>query len=212
MVHHLAVGYMGVSQIPIAQVQAGGNPPQVTADNVAAPYIGARYWLSTLVGIDVALGFGYSGGSTSTTVNNTTTSVDTPSRTGFGVHAGLPLALASSSHFTFEAIPELTFGYATSTLKQNTPMGLPPQPDVSLSGIRFDIGARIGGEMQFGFIGIPQLSLQATIGLGFRYTQIKASTSDNSFGFSQSTPAFATTVQDAPWAIFTNTVSALYYF
>ena len=59
---------------------------------------------------------------------------------------------------------------------------------------------------------MPQLALQATIGLAFRYESIKASLSDNTVSASQSGIGFGTTVQDAPWAIFTNNISALYYF
>jgi hypothetical protein len=206
MIHHVGVGYLGTSQIPIAQVN-GGVGGGITADSITAPYIGVRYWFSSLVGLDLGVGFAYSGGSNSVTTNGVTVSTDIPSRTGFGLHGGVPLALAYSKHFAFEVIPEVTFGYATSTLK-----GTAPAPDIALSGFRFDIGARVGGEVQFGFIGVPQLALQASIGLGFRYQSISANAKDNSTGFSQSGPSFATTVQDAPWAIFTNNISALYYF
>ena len=86
------------------------------------------------------------------------------------------------------------------------------RPRANLSGIRFDIGARAGGEVHFGFIGVPQLSLVATIGIGFRYESVKLSLSDNTISGSISGINFGTTVQDAPWAIFTNNISALYYF
>ena len=39
------------------------------------------------------------------------------------------------------------------------------------SGIRFDVGARTGFELFFGFIGIPELSLSATVGLQFEMLQ-----------------------------------------
>ena len=133
-------------------------------------------------------------------------------RTGIGLHAGVPLALAYTKHFTFELVPELTFGYASSTIKANIVAGQPASPDISQSGLRFDLGGRVGGELHFGFMGVPQLSLQATVGLGFRYSSVKVSLSDNSFSQSSGGPSFGTSVQDAPWAIFTNNVSALYYF
>ena len=204
-VGHLALGYMGISQIPIAQTAGGGN---ITRGNVTTPYIGARYWISSLLGLDVGLGLGISSSSTTVSSAGVSTTTDAPSLLGFGLKAGLPLALAYSKHFTFEAIPEITFGYAGSTIKSAVAGG----PDTNLSGLRFDIGARAGGEVHFGFIGVPQLALQATIGLAFRYESIKGSLSDNTVSASQSGIGFGTTVQDAPWAIFTNNISALYYF
>ncbi len=218
MVHHFAVGYLGASQIPIAFANAGGGGAlTITQGDVTAPFIGVRYWISNLLGIDVGLGFAYAGGSSTTVATPpgqpaATTTIDKPSVTGFGVHAGVPLALAYSKHFTFEVIPEVNFGYATSTVKQVVPAGQPAQPDINLNGVRFDIGARIGGEVHFGFMGVPQLSLQATIGLGFLYTGVKGSLSDGTASQSITTPAFGTSLQDSPWAIFRNNVAALYYF
>ncbi len=213
MVHHFAIGYMGASQIPIAQVNNAGPGLNITEGNVTAPYIGGRYWVSPLLGIDVGLGFAYASATQTTTVTGQpTVSTDRPSVLGFGVHAGVPLALAYSKHFTFEIIPELNVGYASSTVKTVVPAGNPPVPDINQTGLRFDLGARVGSEVHFGFIGVPQLSLQATIGLGFRYSSVKASASDGSASVSLGGPAFGTSVQDAPWAIFTNNIAALYYF
>lgn len=203
-VGHLAIGYMGTSQIPIAQ----GNPLAMARGNVTTPYIGARYWISPMLGLDLGLGLGIASSSATVSQAGVSTTTDAPSIFGFGLKAGIPLALAYSKHFTFEAIPEITFGYAGSTVKNPVAGG----PDNNLSGVRFDLGARAGGEVHFGFIGVPQLSLQATIGIAFRYESIKASLSDNTVSASQSGVGFGTTVQDAPWAIFTNNISALYYF
>ena len=121
-VHHFAVGYMGASQIPIAQVNNGGPGLNITEGNVTAPYIGARYWLSPLLGIDLGLGFAYASATETTTqTGQPTVSADRPSVFGFGLHAGVPLALAYSKHFTFEVIPELNFGYASSSRRPPSP-------------------------------------------------------------------------------------------
>jgi hypothetical protein len=121
-----------------------------------------------MIGIDAGLGF-------RTTSNSITehqfvranpsyegdVTYDTPSQTGFLVHAGVPLALKSEKYFTFEAIPELNVGFASGTFKhQATTISAPGATaatypnDISLSGMRLDIGARIGGEIHFGFIDI----------------------------------------------------------
>src|SRR5206468_735046 len=80
-----------------------------------------------------------------------------PSSTAFIIHGGVPLALASAGHFTFEVIPEMNLGFSSYSLDGGA----------SGSGLHFDIGARAGAEIHFGFIGIPKLSLLGTIGLAF---------------------------------------------
>lgn len=82
--------------------------------------------------------------------------------------------------------------------------------------IRFDLGARIGTEIQFGFIGIPELALQASVGLNFQHSVWHASNpakgTTKDAAASQTSTEFGTTVQSDPWAIFTNNIAAIYYF
>ncbi len=203
MAGHLAVGFMQVSQLPFAQV-AGTT---LTKGSVTTPFIGMRYWINKTIGIDAGLGFGLNSASATTSTGGTSTTTDQPTVIGLGLHGGLPIAFVAGKHYTFELIPEFNFGFTTATLK-NAAGG----PDTGLTGIRFDLGARIGSEIHFGFIGVPELALQATIGLGLRFESVKASLADGSFSASISQFGLATSVQDAPWAIFTNTISALYYF
>lgn len=182
VVGHFAVGYFGISQLPV-----GGNGSSAF---VNAPVIGARYWLSPKLGIDAGIGFGYQ-------------SISAEGNTwGLAVHAGLPLALATSHHFTFELTPEATLGFSGGSTEAAA-----GAPSVSLSGFRLDLGAKIGCELQFGFIGIPQLSLQANVGV---YLQQEAWGEGAAASITQTT--LSTSVGSDPWAIFTDTVSALYYF
>lgn len=202
---HLGVGFMQVSQLPFPQVTG----TTMTKGSVTTPFIGARYWINKTIGLDIGLGFGLNSSSATTSQGGTSVTTDQPTVFGLGLHGGLPIAFVAGKHYTFELIPEFNFGFTTATLKSTNPNG---GPDTGLTGIRFDLGARIGSEVHFGFIGIPELALQATIGLGFRFESVKASAADGSFSSSISTIGLGTTVQDAPWAIFTNTISALYYF
>lgn len=201
MVGHFAAGYLGVSQLPIAQVAGAG----VSQGSVSAPVLGMRYWLNKRMGVDVGVGVGVSTATSSVTVGGVSTDTGTPATTGFALHAGVPFALAYSQHFTFELVPEVNFGYAGTYAH-----AAGGQPDIGLNGIRLDVGGRIGAELHFGFIGIPQLSLQGTIGVSFRYDTVWASQGNN--GASLSTIGVGTTFQNDPWAIFTNSVAALYYF
>jgi hypothetical protein len=119
------------------------------------------------------------------------------------VHGGLPIAIHHAQHYSFLIIPELTFGYATASQQQ---MGM---QDLDLNGVLFQIGCRAGAEIHFGFIGIPELALQATLGVLLDAEFTKASQGQASV--SSSTVNFTTTVTNAPWAVFTNTISAIYY-
>ncbi len=198
VVGHFAVGYLGTAVIPFPAV--GGQPA-----GLSAPVIGGRYWLNRQMGIDAGLGLAFIAGATEAPAGTGTTTTDKPTRFGVLLHGGVPFALATGKHFTFEAIPELNIGLATATTK-----GTGGAPDTSHSGFRLDLGARVGAEIQFGFINIPQLALQGSVGLYIS----RASSSSTAGGSTTSdgTTSILTTVQNDPWALFTNSISALYYF
>ena len=207
MVGRLAVGWFGIAQLPIGQVAPGGGGGfDVARDNVNAPVIGARYWLSRMLGIDAGLGLGTVGGSHENVAGTTTTTVDKASKLGFALHAGVPIAFAYGKHYVFELVPEATVGFANGTLKSAAPNA----PDTSLSGFRLDVGASVGAEIHFGFIGVPELALQGSVGLFVRRETFKVKNDQSSA--SDGTTTFATTVGADPWALFTNSISALYYF
>jgi hypothetical protein len=199
VVGHFAVGYFGITNLPIGPVPVGAN-------FVPTPIIGARYWFMRNLGIDVGLGFSTLSGSSSATNNNVTVSADHNSQLGFALHGGVPIALAVGRHFTFELVPEANLGFTNGTIKS----AMPNTPDTGTSGFLFDIGARIGGEIQFGFIGLPELALEGSVGLYLQRQSASQSVDPNSA--SDGSWAFGTTVGSSPWAIFTNNISALYYF
>jgi hypothetical protein len=194
----LAIGYLGRRDMVVGcnsgistqpgEACAGGS------QTVNAPVIGVRYWISDLLGIDAGLGMAVNSLSGSNVGAR-------PSSTAFILHGGVPLALASAGHFTFEIIPELNFGFSHWS-QDGAGSG---------SGLHLDIGARAGAEIHFGFIGIPQLSLQGTIGLALAYDTASISPPGGPTA-RQSEVAFGTSVQDNPWNIFTSNVAALYYF
>jgi hypothetical protein len=71
-------------------------------------------------------------------------------------------------------------------------------------------GARVGGEVHFGFIGIPQLAMDASVGLLLASTSGKTTTGANSTKVSNLT--LGTTSGNQPWNIFTQNVQVKYYF
>ncbi len=209
VVGRLAVGYMGEHNIPMPALSATNN-----IDHVEAPEIGVRYWVDQMIGIDVGLGLAMQGGSQK--VDPPGTSVDDQGATGFLIHGGVPLSLASAGHFSFEIVPELNVGFGTSSYKAPVVAGNPTGPDFDYSNFLFDIGARAGAEIHFGFMGIPQLSLQGSVGLLFQMSNLKGV--QKAFGgnpdvtTTHSSWRFATTTNDNPWNIFIGNVAALYYF
>jgi hypothetical protein len=139
--------------------------------------------------------------------------VSGPKTAAFVIHGGVPLALASAKHFTFEVIPEVNFGYGQQTQDATAAnAGLTKQ-----NGTHLDLGARAGAEIHFGFMGIPQLSLMGTVGLLFDYDKLGQDVTPVAAGSATTHTSVSqwnlrTTVNDSPWNIFISNVSAFYYF
>jgi hypothetical protein len=192
VVGRLAVGYLGRNGVTIAG--AGINPTVIPT-----PVIGVRYWLSDMLGIDAGVGFGLTSGS----AEQGGMSADGPSWRMFMIHGGVPIALANAGHFSFQIVPELNLGFAGASQEV---AGM----TTKASGFHLDVGARAGAEIHFGFINVPQLSLQGSVGLRMNMD----STSQTVMNVDSSTSSFSlgTTVGDNPWNIFTSNVAALYYF
>jgi hypothetical protein len=208
VVGHVGVGYLGLTNIPIAGGIAGGLPAR---QNVPAPVIGVRYWLAEKIGLDLGIGFGLASSSQETITGPTTVSQDRPSVFAIAVHGGVPLVFAHQKHYKFLLVPELNIGGATST---ETPNPAPPGTgDITRTGFHLDVGARIGSEIHFGFIGVPQLSLQATVGVFARRDawKVKQDVGNQTNSASVGETTFGTSVQGDPWAIFVNNISAIYY-
>jgi hypothetical protein len=202
MIGHLALGYLGRRNMLIGNDPTGADPAASMA--IDAPVIGMRYWVDQLLGLDLGLGFSTTSGSVD--LNNNST--DKAHFLAVIVHGGVPLSLLSSKHYSFQIVPELNVGIASGGAN-------PANGDnVSFSGFHLDLGARAGAEIHFGFMGIPQLSLQGSIGLGVAIDNTKST--DNLNGIensaSNSDTTIKTSVFDNPWNIFTTNVAALYYF
>jgi len=206
-VGHLGVGWFGIGGVTLGLSDGMGGG---TID-VAAPAIGVRYWLSDMIGLDVALGFGYlsTGGAQD---NPDGTGSDDPGTSGFAltVHGGVPLSVYHGEHYSFQLVPEIDLGFGSGT-----DFGVDANDDKNIGGFFFAIGARAGAEVHFGFIGVPQLALQATVGLSLTYRTASLETFASGAGSTLITTnalSFSTTVQDEPWDIFTGSIRAIYYW
>jgi hypothetical protein len=192
VVGRLAVGYLGRNGVTVG---AGVVAPVL----VQGPVIGVRYWLSDMLGIDAGLGLGINSGST--TMGGMTN--DIPGSHLFMLHGGVPLSLASAGHFSFQVVPELNLGFAGGSVDVGGVTN-------KVSGFHMDIGARAGAEIHFGFINVPQLSLQGSVGLRMNIDSTSSTIAGNET--KSSNFGLGTTVGDNPWNIFTSNVAALYYF
>ncbi|MEM1417579.1 MAG: hypothetical protein AAGH15_21965 [Myxococcota bacterium] len=225
--HVFAVGKIGLSFFGVDEVRLSPNPPPDAEGPggflfnlseplvVRAPVVGIRYWLSESIGIDAGIGIGVR---SREDVNNLAFLDGGRGAAQFDgldgvfalrVQAGVPISLKTYPHFNFLFIPEVgfSFGQATAIDADN------PAQDIDFQNIGFDFNARVGGEIQFGFWGLPNLSLQATIGLGFAYQQLSATDSQ------AADSRLAVDVETTEWSlqtiandIFNGTIRVLYYF
>jgi hypothetical protein len=104
--------------------------------------------------------------------------------------------------------PELHAGVATSRVTSTLTESAPE--DVRLTGWRFDFGVRAGAEIHFGFMGLPNLALQGTVGLFVTRQVAIASASGNTL--TDGSTQLSTTSFDNPWDFFRGNVAARYYF
>ena len=112
---------------------------------------------------------------------------------------GLPLVLAQLPHANFEVVPEVDLVFLGGD-----------QADADLSGVALAAGARAGFELFFGFIGVPDLSLEASVGLGLSH--VTTTLERGSAETTRTTTFVGLRKLDDPWDIFRSSVAARYYF
>jgi hypothetical protein len=204
--HSAVVGHWGATwfaPVSLAVVNGAATNANDQLTSVAVTPLGARYWQTAGMGYDLGVGLLFASGSSETKSGSTTTTTDAPSAVGFVLHGGLPLAISTGKHYTFLVIPEANLGFSTSSWK-------PKNTDLSVNGFHLDLGARAGAEIHFGFMDIPQLSLQATVGAALAYERAGQKVGDNEASLSST--KLTTSVQNEPWSLFRSNVAAIYYF
>jgi len=94
-----------------------------------------------------------------------------------------------------------------------------PGTTADTSGMLIEAGAKAGAEIHFGFIDIPELSLQGSVGLLVRHesrsvdtTVAVAAAPPTTATVEQSSTFFGTGVDGEPWDVFTGSIAAIYYF
>jgi hypothetical protein len=120
---------------------------------------------------------------------------------GASLHVGIPVALAQGRHVTFLAAPEVDALYATGG------NDYPGPSRTKWKGAGLGLGAKAGFELFFGFLGMPQFSLQGTFGLALRYTSSTGKLGNTET--KDSTWRFGT---DRPLGFMVGDIAAIYYY
>lgn len=202
------VGFFGVMELPLFGIPTACEQGAICAEPanyaLAAPTVGARYWLSEGLGVEAALAFGVT-----SAPHEFETSEDSGevrySDFGVGLHLGLPIALAYGRHFTFQVVPQLNTGVASGSYATAT------DSTYDLTGWLLEAGTSVGGEIHFGFLHLPQLALQGNVGLWIRHEQRRAEDGHRNAWQANHTRV-RTFVTDAPWELFRGQLTAIYYF
>jgi hypothetical protein len=201
VIGRLGVGWLGTVDVPVGPAANAGAASMAP---IPTPVVGVRYWINSVIGLDAGLGF-FTTSSATRTETGTTTTVEGPTRTSVVLRAGVPITLADVGNFAFNVIPEINVGIGTGGIKG--PMG---GPTTDLSGFLLEGGLRAGAEIFFGFIGIPQLSLEGSVGAFLSSATGKMSAGGGSTRFSSFVLSTSSVAQ--PWDIFRKDVAARYYF
>lgn len=203
-----AVGKWGLAFFGVQSLDFGTfNGPPNTVDVYT---IGVRRWMqpspgSTKIwGFDAGLGL-VTGNKTHEDQLAAAPVTYKASALGLSLHFGLPVALARGRHITFLVLPEGNVLYATGGNDYTAP--LPGPGRTRWKGYGFDIGARAGFELFFGFLGMPQFALEGTVGLALHYASATAKL--NNLKASDSRWTFGT---DKPLGFVTGNVAAIYYY
>jgi len=205
----VVAGRWGAAFFGVRTVDFGSFPPGVP-NTVEVVTLGVRRWMapgslgSTRTwGIDAGLGFGYGRTKTETPVTGGGTSSAQASGFGLGFHLGLPIALAQGRHFTALLAPEVDLLYASGKADQGTPLRI-----IDWRGFGFDVGARLGAEVYFGFLDMPQLALEGSLGVKARYDSV---TMDPK-AVGQSDVSHWRIGSDRPLGFLAGNLSVVYYF
>jgi hypothetical protein len=155
--HDAVVGHLGIearriqpAPFPLALRSDTGCPAgQTTPCEVQMGALEARYWGTRNLAVDAGLAFAFGGGSQGGRALD--------SYVGAGPVLGLTLLLGNWRHLAVGASPEATVVW------------FKPGGGSTKSTTLVDLRATLEGELHFGFVGVPALSVGLQAGLGFRY-------------------------------------------
>ncbi len=183
----VGVGYLGLASM--APTFTGGGLGGLAALRIQVPMLGIRWWFrDSRVGLDVGLG----------AMGATAPDFFSPSLMVVG-HIGVPIALLSTQHVIVLLAPEFRAGFSTLT------------GGASAGGSLLELALRGGVELFFGFIGVPDLSVEAAVRVGVARDE---QSFFSPFGGSSGTAnfRFSTSLSGDAASVIASTLSLKYYF
>lgn len=175
----IALAYHGTRAIPslatggshVVVADDGSATLTVTPDSSTIPIFGVRYWFTRRIGLDVGAGIAFESGSFARRIPNPDPTKD---RTEDGASArslllasrvALPISLHAGRHYNLMVIPDVTLGVSRASLPAFQKSTSGEDLDLQLTAVGIGAGARVGAEVSFGFVGVPELSVQAAWGV-----------------------------------------------
>ncbi len=197
----VGVGYLGLASTMPLVPQGGLGGLAFLSFRTQVPVLGVRWWLrDSRLGLDLGVGVMVTGGTDNTQtlgLGNTLQLIG---------HVGLPISLVSTQHVIVLIAPELRAGYIT-LLNDN---------GLDFTGSLLELAARGAVELFFGFIGVPALSVEAAIRVGFvREAQGLTNFAPLGPGGSMLTTEsyrFSTSLAGDAGSVVASTLSLKYYF
>lgn len=181
--------------LPQQNSDADANPN----DSEPVPTIDMRWWLGEQrrVGIDVGISY-------FNTAIYTSERRLAKLRIFYG-KLGAPVALTTSQHTTIELIPQISYMGSGTVV-----------PEREMALYRWDIALRLSAEIHFGFIDLPELSVQSGLGLSVVRQVLYNRVTDPFIAGPSAQRAVITEVGPyggkGPWEVFIGNLTALYYF
>jgi hypothetical protein len=175
----VGIGFFGTSLIdePITGTFIFNGMGLAPPAALSVPLIGVRWWTPLSagplkrVGVEVAFGVAWLSGSRVTVNNNGQLGNDTDEHLGLGLHAGIPLAIASTEHTVVFIAPEYRFTSNTITPAGAVPLMPGARQGLVAKAFANDLSLRAGLELFFGFIGLPNLSIETSVRVGLRWLE-----------------------------------------
>jgi hypothetical protein len=160
--HDAVVGHVGVSarKVDTGPLPLSLRPGQGCAVDMSTPCtvtlgaVGARYWMNRNLALNGYLALGTGGGSLG--------SQDLDTYLGIGPIVGATLLLANWRHLAIGASPELGF------------IWFRPAGSGAGSTLLLQMSASLEGELHFGFVGVPALSIGLQAGAALQYERAPA--------------------------------------
>ena len=204
---HVGIGSFGHRSVPIFTSTGSETAPAAGPDGVAqVALITGRWWATQTVGVDVGLGVLLEGTSVEQSSGSDATTFNVPEVGAFLLHVGVPWAVTQNENVTMLVIPSLELGVTNRTTDNEAQ----PEQPLQESGFLFAVNVRAGAEVHLGFIGLPQVAIESTIGVGAA-VELSAVAQDDQ-KVSQSRTRIVMPVATTPLDLFLSQLAIRYYF